>query len=114
MKNTRNRLKSTVVVLAAAVLSFATSVAADTIFAPAYLLQRNIGAKTDPLAIADTHLGIPYREDGTLDGEGNFTTFNRSDVIHRTPGLNCSGLVLSVSRFLFQKKIGRASCRERV
>ncbi len=103
MKNTRNRLNSVILLLTLSLSSFAAPALAETIFAPALLLQRNVGAKTDPAAIADTHLGIAYREDGALDGQGRFTTFDRPDVIHRTPGLNCSGLVLSVSRFLFRK-----------
>ncbi|MCA1959217.1 MAG: hypothetical protein LDL33_00365 [Desulfomonile sp.] len=77
------------------------SAAADSLYAPEVLWARDIVHKTDPAAIADTHLGIPYRDDGTLDEKGNFTTFSRPDVILPTPGLNCSGLVLSVSRFLF-------------
>lgn len=75
--------------------------AADPLYAPEYLWARDIAHKTDPIAVADTHLGIPYRDDGALDSNGNFTTFSRPDVLLATPGLNCSGLVLSVSRFLF-------------
>jgi len=78
-------------------------VTADSLYAPEVLWARDIVHKTDPAAIADTHLGISYRDDGTLDEKGNFTTFSRPDVILPTPGLNCSGLVLSASRFLFGK-----------
>jgi len=81
------------------------SVAADSMYAPEYLWARDIARKTDPVAVADTHLGIPYRDDGTLDNNGNFTTFSHPDTILPTPGLNCSGLVLSVSRFLFGKNL---------
>lgn len=76
---------------------------AETIVAPDFLWNRGIAEKTDPVAIADTHLKIPYREDGALDHRGQFTTFTRPDVIFHDPGLNCSGLVLSICRFLFNK-----------
>jgi hypothetical protein len=81
----------------------AVPVAGDQIFAPDYLWERGIASKTDPIEIADTHLGIAYRDDGTLDNQGHFTAFDRSDRFFETPGLNCSGLVVSVSRFLFDK-----------
>ncbi len=81
----------------------ATQISGEQIFAPSYLWQRGIGSKTDPIGIANTHLGIPYREDGALDDRGHFTTFNRPDMFFETPGLNCSGLVISISRFLFGK-----------
>jgi len=103
VKNTRNRLKIVVLLVGLCASALAASAVAETIPTPACLLQRNIGAKSDPMAIVDTHLGIPYREDGVLDDAGNFSVFNRPDIIHRTPGLNCSGLVLSASRFLFHK-----------
>jgi hypothetical protein len=76
---------------------------ADEIFVPEYLWKRHISEKTTPKDIADTHLGIPYRDDGVLNNEGQFTTFNRPDRIYPSPGMNCSGLVLSVSRFLLNK-----------
>ncbi|MBI5569202.1 MAG: hypothetical protein HY914_04575 [Desulfomonile tiedjei] len=81
----------------------ASPVMADRVYAPEYLWQRKIAEKTDPVGIADTHLGIAYRDDGTLDAEGRFTTFAHPEVLFETPGLNCSGLVVSVSRFLFDK-----------
>lgn len=103
MKNTRNFRSIICILLVCILLLCLVPAWADKIFAPHYLWTRNIAAKTDPVGIADTHLGIPYREDGALDSEGNFTTFGRPDFMYRTPGLNCSGLVLSVSRFLFNK-----------
>ena len=54
-------------------------VTADQIFVPNYLWERGIASKTDPIEIADTYLGIPYRDDGTLDSQGRFTTFKRPD-----------------------------------
>jgi len=76
---------------------------ADRIFAPDYLWEGHIAEKTDPIGIADTHLGIPYRDDGALDNRGYFTIFSQPDRFFDTPGLNCSGLVVSISRFLFDK-----------
>jgi hypothetical protein len=77
--------------------------AADNIFAPEYLWARGIANKKDPIDIANTHLGIPYRDDGALDDKGHFTTFRRPEEILDTPGLNCSGLVVSICRYLFNK-----------
>jgi hypothetical protein len=75
----------------------------DNIFAPEYLWARKIADKKDPVDIANTHLGIPYREDGALDDKGHFTTFAHPQEILDSPGLNCSGLVVSVCRYLFNK-----------
>ncbi len=76
---------------------------ADRLYAPPYLWDRHIAEKIDPVEIADTHLGIPYRDDGAIDDRGFFTTFADPTKFFDTPGLNCSGLVLSISRFLFNK-----------
>ncbi len=76
---------------------------ADNIFAPEYLWARRIADKKDPIDIANTHLGIPYRDDGALDDKGHFTTFAHPEEILDSPGLNCSGLVVSVCRYLFNK-----------
>lgn len=75
----------------------------DRLYAPPYLWDRHIAEKTDPVDIANTHLGIPYRDDGAIDDQGFFTTFADPTKFFDTPGLNCSGLVLSISRFLFNK-----------
>jgi hypothetical protein len=75
----------------------------DQIFAPECLWDKKIAEKTDPIEIANTHLGIPYRADGALDSKGHFTTFAEPTRFFETPGLNCSGLVVSASRFLFDK-----------
>ena len=93
------------VILLAACIPFLCAIDAsgDEIMVPDFLWQRGIANKSDPLELADTHLRIAYRDDGTLDEKGYFTTFSRPDIRFDTPGLNCSGLVLSVSRFLFGK-----------
>lgn len=102
MKSTRNRLN--VLIVGLMVFMFGVSPAVgDRLYAPDYLWRNNIAEKTDPIGIADTHLRIPYRDDGALDDKGYFTTFDRQDRLFDTPGLNCSGLVVSVSRFLFNK-----------
>ena len=80
-----------------------TPATGDNIFAPEYLWVRKIADKKDPIDIANTHLGIPYREDGALDDKGRFTTFAHPEEILDSPGLNCSGLVVSVCRYLFNK-----------
>ncbi len=103
MKIPRNNMNILIIGFVCLVIFSAIPVAGDQIFAPNYLWQRGISSKTNPIEIADTHLGIPYRDDGTLDSQGRFTTFNRPDKFFETPGLNCSGLVVSVSRFLFDK-----------
>ncbi len=80
-----------------------SSALADRLYAPDYLWRKNIAEKSDPVQMADTHLGIPYRDDGALDDKGVFTTFDKSSRHFDTPGLNCSGLVVSVSRYLYNK-----------
>jgi hypothetical protein len=85
------------------VLCAGTLASAARIYAPPYLWNRGIASKTNPRDIADTYLGMRYRDDGTLDSNGRFTTFNHPDSIYSTPGLNCSGIVLSISRFLFDR-----------
>ena len=105
MKITRNDLSILITGLICLALLSATSVAADQIFAPEYLWERGIASKTDPIEIANTHLGISYRDDGTLDSQGHFTTFDQPDRFFETPGLNCSGLVVSVCRFLFDREL---------
>lgn len=103
MRITRNCFKSRIVGLVCAFVCSATAVAADQLYAPDYLWERHIAEKTGPTDIADTHLRIPYRDDGALDHRGHFTTFDRQDRFFDAPGLNCSGLVVSVCRFLFDK-----------
>lgn len=78
-------------------------VLADRLYAPDHLWRKNIADKVDPVEIADTHLGIPYRDDGALDDQGVFTTFDTPGKRFDTPGLNCSGLVVSVARYLYNR-----------
>ncbi|MFH0825753.1 MAG: hypothetical protein V2B18_23610, partial [Pseudomonadota bacterium] len=71
--------------------------------APEILIKRNIAKKTEAVDLVNTFLGIPYRDDGTLDQRGVFTTFSRPDEVFDEPGLNCSGLVVSAARYLLNK-----------
>ncbi|MDQ7784505.1 MAG: hypothetical protein RDU20_16590 [Desulfomonilaceae bacterium] len=103
MKITRNSVNKLLAALVLLGILIASSAQGERLYAPDYLWRNNIAEKTDPIDIANTHLRIPYREDGALDDQGRFTTFNSPDQLFDTPGLNCSGLVLSVSRFLFNK-----------
>jgi hypothetical protein len=80
-----------------------SSAVSDRLYAPEHLWRKNIAEKSDPVDIADTHLGIPYRDDGALDDQGVFTTFDSTNRRFDTPGLNCSGLVVSVARYLYNK-----------
>ena len=99
----RSRKIYSILIIAAIIALIPSLSVSDKLYAPDYLWKRGVAEKTDPIAIADTHLGIPYRDDGALDDQGRFTTFGRPDHFFDIPGLNCSGLVLSVCRFIFDK-----------
>jgi hypothetical protein len=60
---------------------------------------------TSPETIVEAFLGLPYRTDGAINAAGEYTLF--ADQMRRfsTPGLNCSGLVLGLSRFLLGRNI---------
>ncbi|MDR1946311.1 MAG: hypothetical protein LBQ51_04000 [Desulfovibrio sp.] len=58
-----------------------------------------------PDAAAAAFVGIPYRPDGAIDEKGRFTLFARPELSFSGPGLNCSGLVLGISRFLLGRNI---------
>lgn len=103
MKITRNSISIVILGSVCIVLLAAGLVSGDQIFAPECLWEKNIAEQTDAIEIANTHLGIPYREDGALDSNGHFTTFADPARFFETPGLNCSGLVVSACRFLFDK-----------
>lgn len=103
MKITRNRMKALIFGLICLSVWIVTPVFGEELFAPEFLWARGIDSKTDAVEIADTHVGIPYRDDGAIDSRGYFTTFARPDRFYDAPGLNCSGLVVSVARFIFDK-----------
>ncbi|MDR0453918.1 MAG: hypothetical protein LBH05_03800 [Deferribacteraceae bacterium] len=58
-----------------------------------------------PEEILAVFLGIPYRVDGCVDGQGRYTLFTGYDKFFSTPGLNCSGFVLEASRILLKRNI---------
>jgi len=58
-----------------------------------------------PDAIAEAFLGLPYRADGAINAAGEYTLFADQTRRFSTPGLNCSGLVLALSRFLLGSNI---------
>jgi hypothetical protein len=58
-----------------------------------------------PDAIVEAFLGLPYREDGATNAAGEYTLFADQTRRFNTPGLNCSGLVLALSRFLLGRNI---------
>ncbi|MBF0480081.1 MAG: hypothetical protein HQK81_00370 [Desulfovibrionaceae bacterium] len=86
----------------------AMSLAAQAVPVPADLTAKGVAPGASPTDMADAFKGIPYRDDGTLDEQGRYTLFERPDQIFQTPGLNCSGFVLSLSRYLLGRNIGLA------
>jgi len=55
--------------------------------------------------LCNVFLGIPYRADGVINDDGHYATFKSPDKPLPTPGLNCSGFVLVVSRLILNKSI---------
>lgn len=64
-----------------------------------------------PHAVLRAFAGVPYRADGALNEKGQFTLFADQKRIFATPGLNCSGLALAVSRFLLGRNISLDEAR---
>lgn len=58
-----------------------------------------------PDKIAEALLGLPYRVDGAVNTAGEYTLFADQTRRFNSPGLNCSGLVLELSRFLLGRNI---------
>jgi hypothetical protein len=46
---------------------------------------------------------IPYREDGAINKDGDFTLFADQQARFDTPGLNCSGFTVAASRYFFKR-----------
>lgn len=76
----------------------------DVIPVPAGIKPVN-PATDSPERILQAFLNVPYRINGAIDENGNYTLFNRPDALQKTAGLNCSGFVLAASRFLLGKNI---------
>ena len=62
-----------------------------------------------PTLVLPAFLGIPYRNDGTINDAGEYATFNDPGKVLSEPGLNCSGLVLAATRIVFGKNIPLAA-----
>lgn len=62
-------------------------------------------ANASGLELATALLGIAYREDGVLDEQGRYTTFEPPRKVLADPGLNCSGFVVSAWRYLTGRNI---------
>jgi hypothetical protein len=99
------------VVLVLAAMLPAVPGRAGTVPFPAPLAQGLERART-PGEKAAAFLDIPYRDDATVDEFGRFTLFEHPETTLEAPGLNCSGFVLSVSRFLLQKNITLAQAKK--
>jgi hypothetical protein len=56
------------------------------------------------LAVSEL-LGIAYVDDAALDEKGRWTFFARPETTAKTPGLNCSGLVVAAAQRLLGKRI---------
>jgi len=56
-------------------------------------------------AVAGSLLGLPYRTDGAVTATGEYTLFADQTQRFSTPGLNCSGLTLELSRRLLGSSI---------
>ncbi|MDR2459981.1 MAG: hypothetical protein LBE38_04245 [Deltaproteobacteria bacterium] len=59
-----------------------------------------INLEADPVTKLEAFLAIPYRVDGTIDERANFTLWGDPQRVFQSPGLNCSGFLLSATRFL--------------
>ncbi len=68
-------------------------------------LASAISANSAPDQMLAAFLDIPYRFDGAVDEFGRYSMFAEPSRVFPSPGLNCSGLVLSASRFLLGKNI---------
>lgn len=78
-------------------------------------LKHSITPSDSPEYILQAFLGIPYRINGAVDEKGNYTLFPQPDELIKRPGLNCSGFILSASRFLLGKNISlSAAMRDRL
>lgn len=82
------------------ILTFAPPLYSATIPTPQYLMEKGIAEKNNPIEMINTFLRIPFRDDGVLDENGRFTLFEHPEKSFKTPGFNCSGLVVSASRYL--------------
>ena len=101
-------MRKTLVAIAVVVITMCifapgrTKAAAGPAPIPAGLRLEGLAA---PDAIAEAFLGLPYRVDGAINTAGEYTLFADQTRRFSTPGINCSGLVLALSRFLLGRNI---------
>lgn len=68
-------------------------------------VQKTCGAQSfGPLEQARRFGSVPYRTDGALDAQGRYTTFGDRRILS-TPGLNCSGMLVAISRCILAEPL---------
>lgn len=72
---------------------------------PQPLSRANALERITPETLMPLFLGIPYRPDGVVNDAGQYAAFNAPERVFSSPGLNCSGLVLTASRILLGSNI---------
>ena len=73
------------------------------------LLPVSQARAADPVAALAPLLGTPYRDDGVSDPAGRFTLFADPAATFSTPGLNCSGFVVTACRTLLGRPLPLAA-----
>lgn len=63
----------------------------------------------DPVSALAPLRGVPYRDDGVTDPAGRYTLFANPAATFATPGLNCSGFVVTASRKLLARALPLAA-----
>lgn len=64
------------------------------------------------LALLDSFVGIPYRNDGGINEQGEYTLFADESRKFSSPGLNCSGFVLGAGRFIVNDNISLTNAKK--
>jgi murein DD-endopeptidase MepM/ murein hydrolase activator NlpD len=100
----KHKIKYLLIVITA-IIAVAGIAWATEIPTPESLTQRGLKPGQGPIQTANTFIRIPYRVDGVLDENGRFTLFEKPELLYKSPGLNCSGLVVTLSRYLFDRNI---------
>jgi hypothetical protein len=77
----------------------------DAVPVPTKFFNAGVSPASDPDRVMEGFLGLPYREDGAINENGEYTLFSDQGRRFLSPGLNCSGLVLESSRLLLGKNV---------
>jgi cell wall-associated NlpC family hydrolase len=72
-------------------------------------LTVSVARAADPAAALAPLLGTPYRNDGATDPAGKFTLFADPATVFTSPGLNCSGFVVTACRKLLGRPLPLAA-----